>query len=163
MIFIECEAPIYESILTDDSEVRSQQAKVPSYVAKNKKDMQKVESQITWKNYCKKKFTEEEIFDIVKRISGGLQALHQRNIIHRDVHPSKIQYFANQGLNGVFYPTEHVKFNPIGMPFNFKKLLKRDNFSGHVNYSSPELILEKEIFSNKVDVWSLGCCIYYLY
>ena len=125
--------------------------------------MQKVESQITWKNYCKKKFTEDEIFDIVKRISGGLQALHQRNIIHRDVHPSKIQYFANQGLNGVFYPTEHVKFNPIGMPFNFKKLLKRDNFSGHVNYSSPELILEKEVFSNKVDVWSLGCCIYYLY
>jgi hypothetical protein len=38
---------------------------------------------------------------------------------------------------------EHVKFNSIGMPFNFKKLLKRDNFSGHVNYSAPELILEK--------------------
>ena len=49
------------------------------------------------------------------------------------------------------------------MPFNFKKLLKRDNFAGHVNYSCPELILEKENFSNKVDVWSLGCCIYYLY
>lgn len=48
------------------------------------------------------------------------------------------------------------------MPFNFKKLLKRDNFSGHVNYSAPELILEKIYFSNKVDVWSFGCCIYYL-
>ena len=48
------------------------------------------------------------------------------------------------------------------MPFNFKKLLKRENFSGHVNYSAPELILEKMYFSTKVDVWSLGCCIYYM-
>lgn len=55
-----------------------------------------------------------------------------------------------------------TKFNTVGMPFNFKKLLKRDNFSGHVNYSAPELIQEQNIFSNKVDIWSLGCCIYYL-
>mmetsp|Transcript_33548 Transcript_33548/g.51580 ORF Transcript_33548/g.51580 Transcript_33548/m.51580 type:complete len:256 (-) Transcript_33548:1734-2501(-) len=48
------------------------------------------------------------------------------------------------------------------MPFNFKKLLKRENFSGHVNYSAPELIMEKMDFSEKVDVWSFGCCIYYL-
>ena len=48
------------------------------------------------------------------------------------------------------------------MPFNFKKLLKRHNFAGHVNYSAPELILEKNHFTNRVDVWSFGCCIYYL-
>ena len=54
-----------------------------------------------------------------------------------------------------------LKFNSIGLPFNFKKLLKRDNFSGHVNYSAPELIME-QAFSNKVDVWSFGCCIYYM-
>jgi serine/threonine protein kinase len=55
-----------------------------------------------------------------------------------------------------------IKFNPIGLPYNFKKLLKRDNFSGHINYSAPELILEKPIFTPKVDVWSLGCSLYYL-
>ena len=163
LIFLECEAPIYDKS-TEDSEVSSKFQTKPSYIPKNKKDAYRPgEGQITWKNFCKKKFSEDEMFDIVKRISGGIQALHERSIIHRDIHPSKIQYFANQGLNGVYYPAQHVKFNPIGMPFNFKKLLKRDNFSGHVNYSCPELILEKDIFSNKVDVWSLGCCIYYLY
>jgi serine/threonine protein kinase len=40
--------------------------------------------------------------------------------------------------------------------------LKRDNFSGHINYSPPELILENLVFSPKVDVWGLGCCLYYL-
>jgi serine/threonine protein kinase len=48
------------------------------------------------------------------------------------------------------------------MPYNFKKLLKRDNFSGHINYSSPELIQEKSYFGPKVDVWSFGCCLYYM-
>ena len=48
------------------------------------------------------------------------------------------------------------------MPFNFKKLLKRSNFAGHLNYSSPELILENIEFSSSVDSWSLGCCMYYL-
>jgi serine/threonine protein kinase len=71
------------------------------------------------------------------RISGGISCLHENEIVHRDVHPSRIQLFKNK------LGEEHVKFNSIGMPFNFKKLLKRDNFSGHVNYSAPELILEK--------------------
>jgi serine/threonine protein kinase len=110
----------------------------------------------SWKTYCKKKFSEEETFDIIMRISNGLSTLHKNDMIHRDVHPSRIQLFLDKDGE------EHVKFNSIGMPFNFKKLLKRDNFSGHVNYSAPELILEKQVFSNKVDVWSFGCCIFYL-
>jgi len=72
--------------------------------------------------------------------------------VHRDVHPSRIQEIAGGT----------IKFNPIGLPYNFKKLLKRDNFSGHINYSAPELILENNNFSAKVDVWGLGCTLYYL-
>lgn len=78
--------------------------------------------------------------------------MHKLNFIHRDIHPSRIQCFSGNV----------IKFNPIGLPYNFKKLLKRDNFSGHINYSAPELILEKQLFSPKVDVWSIGCCLYYM-
>lgn len=53
-----------------------------------------------------------------------------------------------------------VKFNLVGFPYNFKKLLKRDDFSGHINYSAPELILEKPFLTNKVDVWALGCTLF---
>lgn len=48
------------------------------------------------------------------------------------------------------------------MPYNFKKLLKRDDFSGHINYSAPELILEKIEFTSKVDIWALGCTLYFI-
>lgn len=107
---------------------------------------------VTWKTYCKKKFSPEEIFGVLKQITSGIEFLHRLNFVHRDVHPSRIQCFSGN----------IVKFNPVGLPYNFKKLLKRENFSGHINYSAPELILEKPIFNDKVDVWSLGCCLYYM-
>jgi len=78
--------------------------------------------------------------------------MHSRGHIHRDIHPSRL-HLADDGL---------FKFNPVGWPFNFKKLLKRDNFTGHLNYSAPELILENEHFDEKVDVWACGCTLYYL-
>jgi len=55
-----------------------------------------------------------------------------------------------------------VKFNTIGYPYNFKKLLKRDDFSGHINYSAPELILERTEFTNKIDIWALGCTLFFM-
>jgi serine/threonine protein kinase len=72
--------------------------------------------------------------------------MHKNNLIHRDVHPTRIHF-----LNG------YAKFNHVGMPYNYKKLLKKENFSGHINYSAPELILEDPSFDEKVDIWSLGC------
>ncbi len=104
-----------------------------------------------WKSYCKKKFTTEEMLCIFRELCEALAYIHSQGIVHRDVHPTRIH--SSKGL---------MKFNMIGMPYNYKKLLKKDNFCGHVNYSAPELILEKVNFTPKVDIWSLGCCLYYL-
>lgn len=81
------------------------------------------------------------------------------------MHPSRIQLFDNnlEADRKIVGYKEHVKFNSIGMPFNFKKLVKRANFSGHINYSSPELVLENDKFNFQVDTWSFGCCVAYLF
>ena len=57
-----------------------------------------------------------------------------------------------------------VKWNMIGMPYNFKKLLKNSTFSGHLNYSAPEILENgpENYLSDKADIWSLGCCLYYI-
>mmetsp|Transcript_4693 Transcript_4693/g.4381 ORF Transcript_4693/g.4381 Transcript_4693/m.4381 type:complete len:382 (+) Transcript_4693:723-1868(+) len=88
---------------------------------------------------------------IFRQMLHVLHYLHSNDIIHRDVHPTRFHL-----VNG------KAKFNFIGMPYNYKKLLKKENFSGHINYSAPELILEQMNFSDKVDIWSLGCCLYFL-
>ena len=86
-----------------------------------------------WKCFCKQTFSLDQIFNIAHSVVLGLEFLHSNGYIHRDVHPSRIQEYSG----GI------IKFNTVGLPYNFKKLLKRADFSGHVNYSAPELILEK--------------------
>ncbi len=85
-----------------------------------------------WKSYCKKKFTTDEMLCIFRQLCEALVYVHEQGLIHRDVHPTRIH--STYGL---------AKFNLIGMPYNYKKLLKKDNFCGHVNYSAPELIQER--------------------
>ena len=74
-------------------------------------------------------------------------------MIFRDMHPTRIHCI-----------DKVIKVNLVGMPYNFKKLLKNDNFSGHLNYSAPEILEHntESSVSQKIDVWSLGCCLYYL-
>lgn len=104
-----------------------------------------------WKSFCKRKFTDKEILIIFRHICQGLTYLHSQGVIHRDVHPTRIH--CSEGI---------VKFNMIGMPYNYKKLLKKESFCGHVNYSAPELLEEGNPFTPNVDIWSLGCCLFYL-
>lgn len=42
--------------------------------------------------------------------------------------------------------------------------MKNENFSGHLNYSAPEILIStgKTQMTDKIDIWSLGCCLYYL-
>jgi NIMA (never in mitosis gene a)-related kinase len=79
--------------------------------------------------------------------------LHKQGLIHRDIHPTRISS-----------KDDVIKLNLIGMPYNYKKLLKNDTFCGHLNYSPPEMLLDNcdEEFTEKVDVWALGCCLYFL-
>ena len=105
----------------------------------------------SWKQFCKVKMSLFNILSIFRQLTSAVAHLHSKGIIHRDVHPTRLHL--NNGL---------LKFNTIGLPYNFKKLLKNPNYSGHVSYSAPELISEEKGFSFNTDTWSLGCVLYYL-
>ena len=79
--------------------------------------------------------------------------MHEKNLCFRDLHPTRIHL-----VDGV------LKWNLIGMPYNFKKLAKNPTFLGHLNYSAPEMILDElnSPVTLKADIWALGCCLYHL-
>ena len=105
----------------------------------------------TWKQFCKIEMSAFHALSLFRQLTSAIEHLNAIGIIHRDVHPTRLHM-----LNNV------LKFNIIGLPYNLKKLLKRPDFSGHVNYSAPEFINEQSDFKFNSDTWSIGCVLYYL-
>ena len=83
----------------------------------------------------------------------GVEHMHANGLIFRDLHPTRIHMD-----NGI------IKWNLAGMPYNFKKLLKTAAFTGHLNYTAPEMLRDRrgKLLSTKADIWSLGCCFFNL-
>lgn len=91
------------------------------------------------------------IFNIVK----GLKYLHDKNIIHRDLKPSNILINKNNS----------VKIGDLGSSKLFidSKRIKYTQKISTSWFRSPEIFLGLGEYNKKVDIWSLGCIIYYVF
>ena len=92
-------------------------------------------------------FNEEQISSIVSQTLKGMQYLHSRRIIHRDIKASNLLY-----LNGT------VKIADFGVAIAGEG--KKDNENKHTKvgspfWMSPELLSEA-LYSPKSDIWALG-------
>ena len=93
-------------------------------------------------------FEEKVIWDYVIQIIQGLKALHDKNIMHRDLKSENI------------FLTKNFKCK-IG-DMNVSKVLKEKLLmtqTGTPYYASPEVWMNKP-YSFKSDLWSIGCVIY---
>ena len=92
---------------------------------------------------------EKEIWMMMKQVLNGINVLHQRNIIHRDLKSANI-----------FISNEVYKVADL----NVSKLLKKDlatTQTGTPYYASPEVWQDKP-YELKSDIWSFGCIVYEL-
>ena len=93
-------------------------------------------------------FEEKVIWDYAIQIIQGLKALHDKNIMHRDLKSENI------------FLTKNFKCK-IG-DMNVSKVLKEKLLmtqTGTPYYASPEVWMNKP-YSFKSDLWSIGCVIY---
>ena len=90
--------------------------------------------------------TEEQISTICFETCKGLQHLHQKHIIHRDI-KSDNMLLDSQG---------HVKITDFGFCAKLSdKRNKRATLAGTPYWMAPEVVKQKE-YGEKIDVWSLG-------
>jgi len=102
------------------------------------------------KVYGEKYFSEEKIMQYFYQICRGLQYIHSKNIIHRDIKSQNIFLMKNGKLKigdfGIAKALTETKNNAstvIGTPY----------------YFSPEII-NGEPYNYKTDIWSLGVVLY---
>lgn len=85
----------------------------------------------------------------------GLNYLHTQNITHRDLKPENI-LLVSEDINNF-----DIKIADLGFAAHFEKDTGMDLVLGTPLYMAPELV-KRERYSEKVDVWSLGCITFQL-
>ena len=97
------------------------------------------------------KLKEKTIWQIFIQMVLGLNSIHKKKILHRDLKSQNI--FLTKDLN--------IKIGDLGVA---KKLIKTNfakTFIGTPYYLSPEICMEKP-YNDKSDVWAIGCILYEL-
>jgi serine/threonine protein kinase len=112
---------------------------------------QKDQSKITFEKLIDlQKEYEKEILKYFKQIAQGVNYLHQRRILHRDIKPKNI--FLTQDF-------ELVKLGDLGS----SKIIN-DTFlqsmKGTLSYIAPEVINRESGYSFPSDVWSMGMVLF---
>ena len=97
-------------------------------------------------------FSKSGIYYFLKNIFLGLKEIHEKHLIHRDLKPENL--FLKNDLRlmiGDFGVAKQLQDGTV----------HANSLIGTLNYMAPE-ILRREKYSNKVDIYALGCIIYEL-
>ncbi|CXI26975.1 cdc2-related protein kinase 1 [Plasmodium berghei] len=94
-------------------------------------------------------FTVSELKCLLKQLLNGVNYLHTNWVMHRDLKPTNLLY-SNKGI---------LKICDFGMARKFSHV-DNPNFTKNVVtlwYRAPELLLGEKCYTNKIDMWSIGC------
>ena len=100
-----------------------------------------------------KLINENVIYSIILDLCLGINEIHKNNLIHRDLKPENI--FIGKDFK--------IKIGDLGISKQLSEdTLFASTFTGTLYYMAPE-IFKGDKYTNKVDIWSLGCIIYELF
>ena len=109
----------------------------------------------------KEKITEDIIRKIINQLLTGVSYLHQNNILHKNIIPSKVLVYSSDLSSGDI----QIKISDFvsNSEYFTKGELTYKSFGNKISnplFMAPEFIEEK--YDNKVDIWSIGVLSYIL-
>jgi len=106
----------------------------------------------------------QNVFTIGVQVASGLQFMHAQRQVHRDLKPANGIMCYSQLLTLVLYSLKDNlwKLTDFGFSaeFSSKKMQTTQFARGSVGYRAPELLGEDPSFTEKVDIWALGCMLF---
>ena len=119
---------------------------------------QKIEGSIELFEYILnlEKFSESEVCKIMQKLLKGIEYMHSKGMIHRDIKPEGISVFIDKNCS----KDMQVQFTNFGQSCYDTDVHQMKQVVGTSYYIAPEVLNRK--FSNKCDLWSLGVLLYIL-
>ncbi len=109
-------------------------------------------------------FSVAEAVEYIAQAARGLRAIHAAGIIHRDIKPSNLLRdrqgtikILDLGLARITNPALGILSEHPGEP-----LTQVDQVVGTVGYMAPEQAESGREIDHRVDLYSLGCCLFHL-
>jgi calcium/calmodulin-dependent protein kinase I len=103
-------------------------------------------------------FSEKDASRVMRQIVSAVQFLHGKGIVHRDIKPENLLY-----TNGS--DESDIKLADFGLAKELEtssgRAMLKASLSGTPAYCAPERLNEEQE-SKAVDMWSLGCILYFL-
>ncbi|CAL9079511.1 unnamed protein product [Musa textilis] len=99
--------------------------------------------------YQKYRLQDSQVSAYTRQILNGLNYLHERNIVHRDIKSANILVHANGS----------VKLADFGLAKEMTKFNMLKSCKGSVYWMAPEVINPKISYGPAADIWSLGCTV----
>jgi tRNA A-37 threonylcarbamoyl transferase component Bud32 len=105
-----------------------------------------------------------EAIEYVAQAASGLRAIHAAGIIHRDIKPSNLLRDRQGTLKILDLGLARITGPARGIPSDrgIDSLTQYDQVLGTVDYMAPEQAEGGREVDLRVDIYSLGCCLFYL-
>uniref|UniRef100_A0A915ABQ3 non-specific serine/threonine protein kinase n=1 Tax=Parascaris univalens TaxID=6257 RepID=A0A915ABQ3_PARUN len=97
-------------------------------------------------------FSEQQVLNYFTQVSVGLEYMHSKQILHRDLKTQNILLNKKRTI---------VKLSDFGISKELSTRSLASTVVGTPNYLSPE-ICEGRAYNQKSDLWALGCVLYEL-
>ncbi|XP_025091911.1 LOW QUALITY PROTEIN: beta-adrenergic receptor kinase 2-like [Pomacea canaliculata] len=96
-------------------------------------------------------FTEKEVRFYAAEVMLGLEHMHSRFVVYRDLKPANILLDENG----------HVRISDLGLACDFSKKKPHASVGTH-GYMAPEVLMKGQAYDSSADWFSFGCMIYKL-
>jgi len=100
--------------------------------------------------------SDEQAKLVFSSLCNGIEICHANNIIHRDIKPSNTLLKLDHNKNII-----ECRVSDFGLACQLKQYNNTTQIFGTLPYMAPEVLNIESQYNEKIDLWSLGCTLFF--